>query len=121
MLPRALRTVATATVLLCAVTATPALAQNGEPFSEPQLNGSFPGGSGSQATAATATATPEPTGTATASPSQTATSTPKPGRGRNLPNTGSDPARVGLMGLTLLGFGLSLRFRVAHADARPRD
>jgi hypothetical protein len=25
------------------------------------------------------------------------------------------------MGLTLLGFGLSLRFRVALADARPRD
>ncbi len=117
----------TAAVLLCAFPASPALAQQGEPFSEPPLSGEFPDGSGSQATptpSPTATRTATPTATATRTPQPTATPTPtataKPGRGnKDLPNTGSDPLRVGLMGLTLLGFGVSLRLGIT--DARRRD
>lgn len=112
------RAAAAAAVFLCAFTAGPAPAQdNGRPFTEPPLEGELP-----EATA-TATATADPTRTATATPSAapTATATAGPGKKGDLPATGSDPLRVGLIGLSMLGFGLSLRFRVALSDARPRD
>ena len=40
------------------------------------------------------------------------------GKGKDLPDTGSDPLRVGLMGLTLLGFGFSLRLSLTEARRR---
>jgi LPXTG-motif cell wall-anchored protein len=112
------RTAAAAAVVLCAAWAPAAVAQDpGRPFEEPVLEGEIP--------TATATADPtetaEPTATPTAEPTATATATSGPGGKANLPATGSDPLQVVLIGLSLLGFGLSLRFRVALADARPRD
>ena len=110
------RAAALAAVILCASTAAPALAQdNGRPFTEPPLKGELP-----EATP-TGTATADPTWTATPTPTATATATAGPGKKGDLPATGSDPLRVGLIGLSMLGFGLSLRFRVALSDARPRD
>ena len=94
--------------LLCVSLAAPALAQ--KPFNAPKLSDEPKGGF-----KAKPTATPEPTATATASPEPTA----RPRRVRSsLPNTGADPMRLALAGLTLLGFGFALRFRVALADAR---
>ncbi len=56
------------------------------------------------------------TPTSTPTPRATATATPVDRSG--LPSTGSDPALVALAGLSLFGFGLSLRLRVALGDAR---
>ncbi|MEJ7891226.1 MAG: hypothetical protein WKF94_01115 [Solirubrobacteraceae bacterium] len=124
------RAVATAAALLCcALSASPALAQQGEPFSGPPLKEGFPDGSGAQRTptpsptaTGTATRTPRPTATATSTPTVTATPTPKPRPNRrdDLPATGTDALRVGLMGFTLLGFGISLRLRVADGIRRRR-
>lgn len=93
-----------------------AQAQSDEPFSSPGLRGQIPGGSAQ----GTATPTPEATETATPEPTATAeaTATARPKRPRELANTGSDPGRVALMGLVLVGFGLSLRLRIALGDAR---
>lgn len=97
----------------------------GTPYSEPPLKGDFPDGQGAQQTptatpeataTATSTATAEPTATATATVEPTATA--GPGKRGDLPNTGSETLEVGLAGLTLIGFGISLRLRVALADAR---
>lgn len=88
-----------------------------EPFSGPELENEFPGGNGQ----ATPTAEPTPEETSTPEPSPTPAATAKPGggkRGKRLPDTGSDPLRVGLMGLTLLGFGLSLRLGLAEVQRR---
>lgn len=127
------RLAAAAAVSICALMAPPAVAQtpgagstpkagNGEPFDHPRLGDEFPGGSGSQLTP---TPSPTATRTSTSTPTPRPTATPRPDDGKNngeeLPDTGTDPLRVGLMGLTLLGFGLSLRLRVALADARRRD
>jgi carbohydrate-binding DOMON domain-containing protein len=105
-------------VLLCAL-AAPALAQ--KPFNGPVLTDKPKGGFGAQTT----TPTPTPTARATATATRTATATPtatataRPGRrGEPLANTGADPVRLALAGLTLLGFGFSLRLRLALADVR---
>lgn len=98
--------------LLIALLALPAVAsaQDPGPFDAPRLSDEPPGGGDGQPTA---TATPAPTATATATTAPTATATAS-----DLPATGADPLRLLLAGLTLLGFGLALRFRVALADAR---
>jgi LPXTG-motif cell wall-anchored protein len=100
----------------------------GKPFTEPPLKRQFPGDSKAQATptpkpakTAAPTATPRATATPTRTPSPTPTATAKPGKGEDLPSTGSDALEIGLAGMTLLGFGLSLRFRVALADVRRYD
>lgn len=112
---RSVRLVALVT-LLCTLLAVPALAQ--EPFQFPTLRGKPKGGFGAQATA-TATAAPTETATAEPTASPTAEPTATPGRRRAaLADTGSEPGQLALAGLTLLGFGLALRFRVALADAR---
>ncbi len=124
----------TAAAVACFVAAAPALAQNGgggadEPFSGPVLVDDFPGDKGAQKTPTpkptrepTPSPTPEETETPTPTPeaSPTPTATAKPGRtnAKDLPNTGSDPLRVGLMGLTLLGFGFSLRLSLTEARSR---
>lgn len=119
-------------MIACVVAAPPARAQmgadnGGEPFSGPVLEDKFPGGNGAQKTPTpkpTRTATPEPTPQETETPEPTAspepTATAKPGgrKGKNLPNTGSDTLRIGLMGLTLLGFGFSIRLSLAEAGRR---
>ena len=131
--------VTAAATLLCAGAATPARAQQGGAYSSPVLTNDFPGKGGVQRTPTpsptpratrTARPTPEPTAvptrtprprptptpTPTASPEPTATAKPDDGGGKgNLPETGSDPLRVGLMGLTLLGFGFSVRLGVGDA------
>jgi len=128
--------VATAAALLCcALSASPALAQQGEPFSGPPLNDGFPDGSGAQRTPTpsptateaptrtprpTTTARPTSTPTVTATPTATPTRKPRPNRRDDLPATGADALRVGLMGFTLLGFGISLRLRVADGTRRRR-
>jgi hypothetical protein len=96
-----------ATLLACVLAAAPAVAQGAKPFTKPPLSAHPRQGLGR--------ATPTPTATST--PRATPTAGPR----RNLPNTGADPMRLALAGLTLLGFGLSLRFRVALADARRPD
>jgi hypothetical protein len=98
-------------VLICVV-AAPALAQ--QPFASPVLR-DRPKGGFAKGTP-TPTATPSPTATATASP--TPTPTARPGKHGQLAETGADPLRLALAGLTLLGFGLCLRLRLALADAR---
>ena len=95
--------------------AVPAVAQ--EPYSNPPLTDEPEDGFGG----GEATATPAPKATATATATATAepTATPRSGPPKaQLANTGSEPLQVALIGLTLLGFGLALRFRVALADAR---
>ncbi len=128
------RAAVTAAAIACVVAASPAPAQTGggnggEPFSGPPLEDKFPGGNGAQKTPTpkpTRTATPEPTPEETETPEPTArpeaTATAKPGgrNGKNLPNTGSDTLRIGLMGFTLLGFGLSLRLSLSEARGRDR-
>lgn len=114
----------TAAAIVCVAAPAPALAQNGgrtadEPFSGPMLEDEFPGGGGAQKTPEPTptrtprrTPTPSPTATPTPEPTPSPTATAAPANGKNdknLPDTGSDPLRTGLMGLTLLGFGLSLR------------
>jgi hypothetical protein len=98
-------------VLICAVTA-PALAQ--DPFASPVLRDKPKGGF------ATVTPTPTATASATASPSATPTATPRSKKHGQLADTGTDPLRLALAGLALLGFGFSLRLRIALADARRR-
>jgi hypothetical protein len=127
------RAALTAALIACVVFAAPALAQNGgnpgdEPFSGPLLDNKFPGGEAQKTPTPTPTPretdtpepTPSPSASPEASPTATATATPEPGgKGRKeMPNTGSDPLRVGLMGLTLLGFGLSLRMSLTEARRR---
>lgn len=92
--------------LILMLVAAPAPAQ--QPYSQPRLRDKPRGGFHGQATA-----TPTATATATAEP----TATPHR-RTAALPNTGADPLRLALAGLTLIGFGLALRFRVA-LGARP--
>lgn len=92
----------------------PAFAQ--EPFDSPTLSDEPPAGQGSDAT-------PTPSKTATATPTETATATSEPAatpraRRAQLARTGSEPLELALLGMTLLGFGMALRFRVALADAR---
>ena len=122
MSTRARRAAASAAVILCASPATPALAQQGgEPFSQPPLKGEIRDATPTPTETATASATRTPTPEPSASPTPTATVKPGKNAAGNLPATGSDATQVGLIGLSLLGFGLSLRFRVALADARSRD
>ena len=90
------------------------------------LDDRFPGGKDAKTPTPTPTRTetPEPTPEETRTPEPTAspapTATAKPGgrNGKNLPNTGSDALRIGLMGFTLLGFGLSLRLSLTEARGR---
>jgi hypothetical protein len=92
----------------------------------PKLRTKFPG-SGSQTTP-TPTPTPTPTATPTeeptAEPSATPTASPKPTAtpkpdGNELARTGSDaPPLLALGGMSLLGFGIALRLRLALDDAR---
>ncbi len=106
-----------AAVLLCTVVPAPALARNGDDVLVAQI---------AQARAAKDPFRALPPlrrhprtrlgGDATPTPTPTATATPA-GKS-DLPSTGSDPALVALVGLSLLGFGLSLRLRVALGDAR---
>jgi hypothetical protein len=100
-------------VLICAL-AAPALAQ--DPFRSPVLRDKPKGGFAQTTPTPTATATPS----ATASPTPTPTATPRPRRHGELADTGADPLRLALAGLSLLGFGLCLRLRIALADARRR-
>ena len=131
LMVRGVRRVAlTAAAIACFVAASPAPAQTGggaggEPFSGPLLDDKFPGGKGAQKTPTPTPPTPEPTAEETETPEPTAspepTATAKPNGRRNdkkLPNTGSDALRIGLMGLTLLGFGFSLRLGLAEAGRR---
>jgi len=109
-------------VLLCFLVPAPVHAQSSSqatPRDQPPLRkhpqNKLGGGPARTPTAtATASATASPTATTTPTATPTATATPKPG----LPATGSEPGLVALAGVTLLGFGLSLRFRVALGDAR---
>lgn len=101
-----------AAVLVCTLAPAPALAQTSSqatPFGEPRLR-RHP----EQRLGGRPTPTPTPTATATAGATPAPTATPKP----DLPATGSDPGVVALAGMTLVGFGLSLRLRVALGDAR---
>jgi carbohydrate-binding DOMON domain-containing protein len=63
---------------------------------------------------ATRTATPTPTATRTATPTPTATAKPG-GSQTGLADTGLDAVAVALGGLSLLGFGLSLRMALDNA------
>jgi hypothetical protein len=105
-------TAASAAVLICAA-AAPALAQ--EPFASPVLRDKPKGGFTEKTPTPTPTASP--TATATASPTPTATPR-RHGKDGALAETGADPLRLALAGLTLLGFGFSIRLRIALADAR---
>jgi hypothetical protein len=96
-----------------------------QPFgSLPPIRSKFPG-SGSQ-TNPTPTPTEEPTATPTATetPEPTPTRTPEPTATAkpgdiDLVRTGSDdPPLLALGGLSLLGFGIALRLRLALDDAR---
>jgi hypothetical protein len=113
MSKRVRRAGAIAAAILCALTAAPAVAQS--PFNSPVLRDKPKGGFGAEKTP---TPTPTPTATETATASPTPTATAKPRKDRALAETGTDPLRVGLAGLSLLGFGLCIRLRVALADAR---
>ena len=111
-------------VLLCFLVPAPVHAQSSSqatPRDQPPLRkhpqnklGGGPARTPTATATASATASPTATTTPTATPTPTATATPKP----DLPATGSEPGLVALAGVTLLGFGLSLRFRVALGDAR---
>ncbi len=106
MAMRVRRAVAVAAVLSCALL-TPAQAQQLDPPLRDEPQGGF---------AETTTPTPSATATATASP----TPTVSPRRNGELANTGADPRRLALAGLSLLCFGLCFRFRLALADERRR-
>ena len=83
----------------------------------PRVKDRFPG-SGSQATP-TPTPTEEPSATPTATATPEPTATAKPRNGRELAETGSDDVPIlALGGLSLLGFGIALRLRLALDDAR---
>jgi hypothetical protein len=103
-----------AAVFLCTLATAPAVAQG--PFGSPVLRDKPKGGFGAKSTP-TPTATATATRTATPTPSPTATAGPRRHRGP-LAETGADPLRIALAGLSLLGFGLCIRFRVALADVR---
>lgn len=114
MTMRARRAGPLAAVLLCTLLAAPAHAQTssaGSPPDQPRLRKHPEQRLGGRATP---TPTAGATATATATPTAAPSATPKP----DLPATGSEPGMVALAGMTLLGFGLSLRLRVALADAR---
>ena len=108
MLTRACLAAAVVALLFGAV-AAPGMAQKGP--TGPPLRDKPKNGFGRK------TPTPTPTATATASVTATPTATATPDG--QLARTGADPLRLALAGLALLGFGLSLRFRIALADARP--
>lgn len=115
---------ALAATLLCVAWAAPAAAKRPGPFSEPrlrthpktELRGGTPTPTATATATATRTATPTPTATATTEP--TTTGTPTAGNA-GLPNTGADPVRVAVAGLTLVGFGLALRLSLVDARRRP--
>jgi hypothetical protein len=93
-----------AVVLVCALPAVPARAQD---QGLPPLTDQPPVPLSGEATpTATATATPTPTPTPTATSTPAATATPA---APQLPATGADAALTGLVGLSLLGMGLGLR------------
>ena len=101
------RTVAVAAVLLCALVA-PASAQEFGPPLRDKPQGGF------------AQTTPTPTATATETATASPTPTASPRRNGELANTGADPRRLALAGLSLLCFGLCFRLRLGLADERRR-
>jgi hypothetical protein len=142
MSPSARRAGAVVAVLICMIVPNAVSAQEpmltaqieeGTPFDNdlPGLKDKFPGSKGQKTPTPTPTATEEPTATATPSPTPTATATKTPepsptptatAKPGDLARTGSDsPPLFALGGLSLLGFGIALRLRLALDDARSND
>lgn len=114
----------TAAILICGLTPATAIAQQRLPaeppparaYENPTLRSKPPTELGGGSATPTPTPTPEPTATATPEPTTPQAATPSPSSS-DLPRTGSDPLRVALAGMALLGFGLTLRLRDAGRSA----